>query len=303
MHTERHTTLPESTSGGRRTVVTILALGYCGSHYLSLLLGSHSRTLHLGELNFAAKRPDKQKLVCSLCKDNTTCPVFHDIGPKNIHNAYETIFSRFPSKTTLIDASKGIWWAKLFMHNPAFQKKYIHLIRDPMALIRRWRHTYTTPKQRIVTRLKVIRDYPWRTVPLLFDPLDMIYMRNWVMRNRWITEFIRRNRLDARIVSYRDLARNTAAELAPLMQWMGLEYEPSQLEYWNVVHHGSQKAQYEWVKQEKTQHIDLRWQTELSPELIARVREDAEINDYLREIGYTFTDDGITRTAVAPATR
>jgi hypothetical protein len=74
------------------------------------------------------------------------------------------------------------------------------------------------------------------------------------------------------LVTYRDLALDPAMEIRRLMQWIGLEYEPTQLEYWNFEHFGTQKRAYEWVKEKKTKLFDTRWKTELPAALQARVR-------------------------------
>jgi hypothetical protein len=263
-----------------KTVITILALGYSGSHYLSLLLGSHSRTMHIGEIHHAGKTDAKKpRILCSICQGRTQCPVLHDIGPQNIHNAYAMIFSRVdPSVSALIDTSKNPRWAARFIGTTDFQMKYIHLIRDPRALIRRWTLTYTMPRQQWHVRWKVMRALPRLAPRLLFGSQHDIYLYHWLLSNQALSRFIRQHRLDARVVTYRDLATAPDGELKPLMDWIGLEYEPTQLEYWNVEHHGTQKVEYEWVKREKTRFIDLRWQTDLPQETIQRVVENPMIN-------------------------
>jgi len=294
-------TQPPSTP---RTVVYVLALGYSGTHYLSLLLGSHSKIVHVGETLYLGKRkPEKRKKVCALCGDNERCPIFHGIGPHNSRDLYEMIFSRVdPSIQALADISKSIRWAGQFLHDPRYQMKFIHLLTDPRALIRRWSLSYTKVKPRLMTRLKTIRSLPRLAPRLLFADWPKVYLYNWLVRNRKITDFIGRNRLDARVLTYRDLARDPAGELKPLMEWIGLSYEPTQLEYWNYEHHGSQKGQYEWVKQEKVRHIDLRWQSYLSPETNSRVITNPDINAYLRQLGLSFVDDGVTRTGAPSLT-
>jgi hypothetical protein len=76
-----------------------------------------------------------------------------------------------------------------------------------------------------------------------------------------------------------------------------LSYEPAQLEYWNFEHIGTQKREYEWVKEKKTQFVDLRWQTELPGEVQRKIRDDRLIGDYVASLGLRFTDDGLTRHA------
>jgi hypothetical protein len=282
----------------QKNIATILALGYSGSHYLSLLLGSHSQSLHIGEVHHLrkAQKPSSLKGVCSLCGGNTACPLFHDLGPHNIDSVYDLIFSRVdPCITTLIDASKTIDWAGRFSTQSKYRMKYIHLIRDPRALIRRWVLTYTSPRQRFHVRWKLARTVPRQAVAMLLSRLHDVYMYNWLLRNQAISKFIRDRELDAYVVTYRDLARDTSGELKKLMDWIGLTYEPTQLEYWNVKHHGTQKSDYEWVKQRKTQYMDLRWQTDLPPTTLQRAATLPAILAYVNELGLTFTTDGLTR--------
>ncbi len=281
----------------KNTIVSILCIGHSGSHYLSLLLGSHSKTMHLGEVHYLGKSdPGKRKKICSLCKDNHRCPIFGHVGPHNIGDVYNVILSHVaPGTTTLIDASKSIRWIKRFLGRTEFNMKYIHLLTDPRSLIRLWSLTYTTRLRQLRTRLRVIRTLPRMTAPAVFGTLHDVYMYDWLSRNQAITRFIQRHNLDASIVTYRDIATDPQGELKRLMDWIGLAYEPAQLAYWNVEHHGTQKQDYEWVKREKVRHIDLRWQNDLPQETIDRVAKNPAITAYLNQMGLALTDTGPTR--------
>jgi hypothetical protein len=84
------------------------------------------------------------------------------------------------------------------------------------------------------------------------------------------------------------------------MHWIGLQAEPSQLEYWNVQHHGEEKAEYDWVKQQrKTDHIDLRWKEFLAPTIRQAVIADDEIAAFLSRHALTATENGLTRYSAA----
>jgi hypothetical protein len=120
-------------------------------------------------------------------------------------------------------------------------------------------------------------------------------MYRWVLENQRISDFIRHHRLNATIVTYRDLAVEPAAEVRRLTEWMGLTFEPGQLEYWNQEHVGTEKRNYEWIKEQKTQYFDLRWQKDLPAPLQDRIRHDPVVNRYVRELGLAFTDNGLTR--------
>src|SRR4030095_7273635 len=117
-------------------VVYILSTPYAGSHYLSLMLGSHSKAVHLGELNHLLKeKSGRQSKEVAFTNEQ----IFEGIGPANISSLYDTIWSRLDSSPELlIDNSKKVSWAQRFVDRQDFHRKYIHLIRDPRALIRRY---------------------------------------------------------------------------------------------------------------------------------------------------------------------
>jgi hypothetical protein len=79
--------------------------------------------------------------------------------------------------------------------------------------------------------------------------------------------FIKRNKLDSFVLTYHDLTKKTEQKVEEMMSWVGVEYEPTQLEYWNFEHHGTQKHEYQWIKKEKTRHFDLRWKSFLSEDV------------------------------------
>src|SRR5207249_5901621 len=78
-------------SAMKKTVVYILSTPYAGSHFLSLQLGSHSKTMHVGELKILRKGPPKENQ--RECRFELG-EVFQGIGPENIDQVYDIIFSR-----------------------------------------------------------------------------------------------------------------------------------------------------------------------------------------------------------------
>jgi len=276
----------------KKTVVFILSTPYAGSHFCSLLLGSNSKAMHLGEIKILRKGPpDPNQRECFFKVGGP----METIGPHNIDQVFDIIFSAVDPKTeVLIDASKSVLgWADQFLDNDRFHRKYLHLIRDPRALVRRWTPNSTFNK-RLSLRWRIIRTFPELTPVALTAGTSMLYACNWLMQNRRITEFIRHNQLDGQIVTYRDLALDTAGQVSRLMQWIGVPYEPAQLEYWNFEHLGTQKRDYEWVKEKKTKHFDARWKTELPVALQDQIVQNRHIKTYLDQIGVSFAEDGLT---------
>ena len=282
----------------KRTIVFILSTNYAGSHYLSLLLGSNSHAIHAGEI-LRFKNPHVRKQPCSICGDFKRCPVFQGIEPGNVNTIHETIFANAgPNVELLIDNSKKAEWASLFLNNPKFAKKFIHLIRDPRALVRRWALSYNTPAKALRQRIRVARKWPGRRTAILLAKQRMVYLSKWLLQNQEITDFLKRNQLESHLLTYHDLARNTVSELEHIHDWLGLKFESQQLEYWNFEHHGSQKAEYEWVKQGKTSYFDTRWKEFLTETEQRAIASDPLVNRYLKSLGLRIAQDGLTRSSV-----
>jgi hypothetical protein len=278
----------------KKTIVHVLSTSYAGSHYLSLLLGSHSKTLHAGEL-FQLKR-EKGMMLKEVYF--TSSPVLEGIDSHNIRDVYDIILSRIdPHIEVLVDTSKVLrGWTEMFVRDDRHEHKYLHLIRDPRALVRRWMAPQgRTNPWRI--RWKLLRCWPQVPARAAFGDVESILMYRWLQQNRMITRFIAQHRLDANLVTYRDLAKDTAGEVRRLMEWIGLSFEPVQLEYWDREHIGTQKRKYDWVKEQKTHYFDLRWKTELPQEAQERIVADRWINAYLNELGLTFTEEGLMLTS------
>ncbi len=277
-----------------KKIVYIMSSNYSGSHFLSLIISSHSRFQHIGEIKWLRKDKTKSsRVLCGICGGHEDCPVFSGISAENIDNVYEDIFSNVGSEIVgLVDISKKTFWAERFLQDQRYEKKFIHLIRDPRALVRRWSldediSLFQERRKMIKASLRNLK------VVLAGDSIDL-YIGKWLRQNLMLADFISQNRLDAYTVTYHDLVRHEDRTLTELMQWLDCEYEPGQVDYWNFTHHGSTKAEYEWVNQKKTKHFDCRWKDYLSPEQQERVINHKEILGFLQQAGVKITEDGLT---------
>src|SRR5437773_1174114 len=114
--------------------------------------------MHLGEVKILRKgSPDPKQRECRFEVGH----VFAGIGPDNIDQVYDIIFSRIdPRIEALVDASKTVYgWADRFLDDDRYDRKYLHLIRDPRALVRRWLPKSTFNK-RLSLRWRLTRTYP-----------------------------------------------------------------------------------------------------------------------------------------------
>jgi hypothetical protein len=255
--------------------------------------------MHIGEIHHL-RRTHKRKYPCSVCADPKQCPLVRRVTPETIDRVYDIIFENAsnPAITTLVDTSKKVGWASRFVGQPGYRMKYVHLIRDPRALVRRWMVTYeTAPKKRSV-RWKTARHVPQRFFRILRGPEWQVYLYKWLWQNQEITHFLAKHGVDALVLSYREVALDTEATVAKIERWLGEDFEPGQLEYWNVAHHGTQKKSYEWVKEQQTRYFDLRWQSFLSPDLQTDILTHPEVATYLDALGFVPVGDGLARKPV-----
>jgi hypothetical protein len=296
------------TPSDAKTVVTILSTNYVGSHFLSLVLGSHSQCMHLGEIRHRRRaHRDGSVQWCRLCADPQQCPLYKGITQERIGDVYTQVFANLAGHPKdvriLVDCSKTVAWAEGFVARPPYRMKYIHLIRDPRALVRRWRVSYKTDtahaKRR--ERWRGLLKNPGRLRQWLFGDENAVWTAKWLYQNRRITRFLTGNRLDSLLVTYRDLARQPAAEVARICAWLGIPFEPAQLEYWRFEHHGTQKKEYESTREQSRDFFDTRWREFLTPEEQQRIVEDRGVRAYLARIGLVVTEDGLTRDGQAPA--
>ena len=259
------------------TVLFILSSNYSGSTWLALLLGSHSHAFYVGELN---KMFHDEPMPCRLCEEKQRpCPVFHDVAQLKSKHIHATVLER-TARTVLVDNSKTISWSKKFLADERFERRYIHLLRDPRA---------------IAYSLQMRNRRP--------DYLD------WMEKNYEIRNFLRENGLEHRLVTYTAVAEATDATLVEVCQWLGLAYEPAQKEYWNFEHHGpgrngataaflenytpSEENFYEQNK--RTNFHDLRWQEHLEPQARHDIMHDPQMKLLLRDFGLEFSATGLNR--------
>lgn len=278
----------------KKTIVFILSSSYSGSHYLSLLLGSHSKTKHMGELRKLSKsKSDRAKGREVFLADD---PIFDGIGPDNINSIFDVIFERLDDQTeVIIDASKSHEkWARLFVSLDKFDKRYIHLIRDPRAMLRRWAMRTHFRKNLRTKRRLLAYNKSWKK-ELFWYNQNKILNHRWVMENELIHQFLEEHSLDYQLVTYHDLAKHPEREISRLMDWLNVPFEKEQLEYWNFNHIGTQKKAYADVTSKDKCAIDLRWQEDLDEADLASVVECSGTHSLISQLRLSMEPDGLSR--------
>jgi hypothetical protein len=276
----------------KKKLVFILSSNYSGSHFLSLLLGSHSKATHLGE----TKNLIKEGVSCYKCGALNDCSLFKSIQELPFDKLYPTLFNSAGEEVNiLIDTSKKIEWAIRFINNQTdYEIKIIHLIRDPRALMRRWKNKYTSSLNQLNQRRKALKIFPEKIFHLIGSSQNNIYLYKWLQQNQEIIDFTNQYSLDTKTITYHDLTLNPKKELSTLMDWLGCIYEPSQLRYWEFEHHGTQKREYEWVKKQQTSsHFDLRWKDELTEKQSTLISNNQDLINFLDKNNLSQKDNGL----------
>ena len=281
----------------KRQIVFILSTNYAGSHFLALQLGSHSRCLSLGEFHRYRRSPGKMgRSACHICESDDVCPVFKGVYGAPPHELFGRVFGNLagidPQLSTVVDNSKKWDWAERFLGLDDCDLRFLHLIRDPRALVRRWLMNSEERGEAWKIRLRTARRLWPHALGILFGPEDNVYVHKWAMQNRQISDFLTRHELASRLLTYRELVHFPDRVLDEIMGWLGHEYEPAQQHYWDFTHHGSQKAQYMKAPEGGKLH-DQRWQTDLSTEVQERVTGHAAVRRYIDGLGLQLAANGL----------
>ena len=257
------------------------------------MLGSHSSAGYVGEVKRLVRKPEK---ACYICQDQPSCELLGGIGIANLPDLYRILYARMEgTKTLLVDNSKKTSWAARYLALASeFDLRFVHLIRDPRALVRRWHQNQLSLMKGFRYRKRGALHYPLRAVDVFFKPLHFAYALRWLRQNEEITQFLAKHKLNHQIVTYRDLATTPDQQLKNLMGWLDLEYEPAQRNYWNFAHHGTQKKDYVSNNSDLEGYIDLRWQDDLSAQVQTEVIQLAEVQRYLASIHLNLLDDGLS---------
>ena len=269
-------------------ILFVLSTNYSGSHYLGRILGAHSKIASLGELrnlarysNISAKRG---------ISDYDSNPLFEGLSDTDPPNLFRTLFNRLENTHVIVDLSKRTSWPQQLLKNKEFDLRFIHLIRDPRALARRWRLTYDTPRSKRHVRWHTAKHWLRYAVPIMRASEIEVYAYKWLHANQNIQRFLDQNHLTYHRMTYYELTTHTEATLTQLLDWMGFQFEPIQLEFWRVQTPGTQKIDWN----QSTQHaLDLRWQRDLDSAEQTRVLETPPMHDYVHSLGLQFENDGL----------
>ncbi len=269
----------EPTSGhqhqvAKNKVIFICGAGHSGSTLLGMILGSHSDCFYAGEAlktsYFHRDQTPIRKRMCKFC--GFDCPVWSKLDLNKSRDIYTQIMA-ITQKPVVIDSTKRIIW---------LQQKIAQVIANGITpyLI------FIQRDGRAVVNSR-IRKSPEQ------DAKEII--NAWVDKIRETEELFAQFPLQKIKIHYEELATQPDSIISNLCGFLELPYESSMLNYYDHEHHplggnsGTQSLVFKAQRQEfssplisrfETQEnyykehppdikLDLRWQTELSQEVIA----------------------------------
>ena len=189
------------------TVVNVMSSFYSGSTWLNLMLGSHSRSLSIGEF-FRVIR--NQTALCRMHGED--CPFWDQIELDFSDEADPfSIIARVAGKRYIIvNNSRN---SLRFQRPPGISAKFIHLVRDGRAVV-----SSRLRKGRQATTLAAAKRW-----------------RKEVKRNQDLLKHQAAS--DQFHVNYEDLVADPTGHLQQICRFLGLDFEPAMLECWHNRHH------------------------------------------------------------------
>ena len=220
-------------------VVFIMGAGHCGSTLLDLILGSHSQAFSLGEFKQFGSRLAGQEAsgseVCGVCA--TDCPVWRgdllkELKPvlgagtgarrlvraigRRVRNPHR-VLSEKTGKDVIIDSSKHPGWI-----GARLAHKHLWKGVEPFLI-------YLHRDGRAVTN-SYFRKYPERTYPVIVD--------DWLQQVDQMENYFEKFSEGPKLrLGYESLADSTETTAQQLCDFLGLDYEPGMLGYWQHDHH------------------------------------------------------------------
>lgn len=281
-------------------VVFILSTNYAGSHLLTQLLGAHPRCRSIGELHNYRKYQDRPDERHSVVNDFAVNPWFAGLDSLSQMEWHQQVLQTIQSEqgevNCLVDNSKKPDWAARFVNHSGIDARFVHLIRDPRALVRRWERTYETEEAKRSQRRRLARSSPRYLLKAFTATEQEIYLYKWLRSNQEISAFLARTGQTENVVTYRDLAVDTDNALRRLMPQLGLEFAASQLAFGEVEHKGTLKKEYLEQSRRSEISLDLRWQGELPRAQQQMIESNKDVACYLARLGLKLTADGLTRS-------
>ncbi len=257
-----------------KKVLFVMGPGHCGSTLLDLILGSHSSAFSLGEFHRLWHQLDKHDdreyvQICGVCEGK--CPFWNSkvsmpllrlyfsrktrlhssLGKltRYITHPYQYLF-KWSGKSIVIDSSKQPNWIEKQLYPKyswrGMEPYLVYMCRDGRAVVNSY-----------------LRKYPDRGI----NKITENWMRQIKKMNDFYNKFPEQRKIQVR---YEMLATQPKIFFEKLCEFVGIEFEPDMLHYWEHDHHhifgngGTRSLIYKYRKQFRPESDALRKRIEIS---------------------------------------
>jgi len=241
------------------TLALIAAPGHSGQTWLSLLIGSHSKAVALGEIDVIEGCTNLGN-VCMLCgKGCAFWGAFNRVWSPE-HNIFLQL-AAFSGKH-ILSISRIDRYRKYIVRDK-MRLKVIRLLRDGRAVTASW-----------------LRKYPRGTYEGI--------VKQWVMSSQqndtWVEECPPENSM---VVKYEDLLEDTATWMGKVCDFLEIDFEEGMLEYWKVKHHivDGNRGTLSFVRRHfgiASDPVDKRFYENQKPDAFRDDRWRSELTSYHR---------------------
>ena len=203
--------------GRKTTLVYIVSASHSGSTALSLLLGTHSLMVNLGEVATTFSRWHDEQHICTCGCRAEECVVWgteeryghHDTV---LYDKYNLLIDRcrsvYPASPYLVDASKDIEILGSIKERIDADIKVILLIRDPRGYISSIKRKNADKKKGIMARLTLSHSY---------------LLRYWLKINSKFHRYLKEREFPCLKITYEDLCLNSKATLSRVSEFLDLQ--------------------------------------------------------------------------------
>lgn len=260
-----------SNKTSRTKIVLIMSASHSGSTLLDLMLNAHPEVVSVGELKqvgryarVARKLGRTPRCTCG-AETLENCPLWSRVdatltarggralGDLNVENyadaksfnadntmLYDVISTVF-EKNYIVDSSKHLNRLKLLMENPALDVFPIFMLRNPKGQICSALRKTAKPEENAYGFMRLIASYVWTN-----------YRIHSLISHR-----------PHAVVHYEELTANPVATLTPLMEMLGLAFDPRQLDWASQERHniGGNRMRFHTSSELKS---DEQWRDELT---------------------------------------
>lgn len=188
------------------TVVNVISVSYSGSTWLGLMLGTHPQVLCLGEMKLV--RHNDHRSDCALHGER--CPLWSRFDRGSEENPFHQLARLSGYRMFVVNNSRKLLPRQ---REPGVRPLFIHLIRDGRA----------------VTASMLRKNW----VPTMWHAARQ--WRHDVRRNQRLMR--RQPAADQFAVRYEDLTVDKPAELSRICRFLGLDYDPAMIDFWEAEHH------------------------------------------------------------------